>query len=81
MGVSVMSLCLVAIPLAIKVGRRETYANFALALVLALSFYFMMIIVSWLESQPAWRPDLLVWLPNLFFQGLGLFLLARANMR
>lgn len=81
MGVSVLSLCLVAIPLAIKVGRRETYANFALALVLALSFYFLMVIVSWLESKPELRPDLLVWVPNLVYQGLGLVLLAQANHR
>lgn len=81
MGLSVMSLCLVAIPLAIKVGRRETYANFAFALTLALTFYFMMVIVSWLESKPDWRPDLLVWLPNLIFQGAGLVLMARANRR
>ncbi len=65
MGFSVFSMCLVAIPLAIRIGRKETYANFALALGLALSFYFLMVVVSWLESRPALRPDLLIWLPNL----------------
>ncbi len=79
MGMAVLSLSLVALPLAIQVGRKETYANFVLALILALTYYFMMIIVSWLEGKPHLRPDLLVWIPNLIFQSMGLFMLSRAN--
>lgn len=78
---SIFSLAMVAIPLAIKVGRRETYANFALAFALALFFNFLMVVASWTEGNPTWRPDLLLWIPNLLFQAFGLFLLARANAR
>ncbi len=78
---SILSLAMVAIPLAIKVGRKETYANFALAFSLALFFNFLMVITSWVEGNPAWRPDLLLWIPNLVFQGAGMILLGTANNR
>ncbi len=79
MAFSVLSLAMIGIPLGVRVGRKETYANVALALVLAMTYYFLIIAVGWLENEPALRPDLLIWLPNLLFQTLGLWLLARAN--
>ena len=79
MAFSVFSLVLIGIPLGIKVGRKESYANLALALALALVFYLLMIVFTWLEKQPALRPDILIWVPNIIFQGAGLVLLSRAN--
>jgi len=76
---SIISLTLVAVPLAIKVGRKETYANFALAFALALFFNFLMVMATWVEGTPELRPDLLLWIPNLLFQGIGFFLFNRAN--
>ncbi len=79
MAISVLSLGLIAIPLGIKVGQKETYANVALALALALFFYFLMSVVGWLGARPELRPELLIWLPNLVFQGAGLAFLVREN--
>lgn len=79
MAFSVFSLAIFGVPLAIRVGRKETYANLAIALVIAITYYFLIIAVSWLENQHAWRPDLLIWLPNLIFQTLGFWLMHRAN--
>lgn len=79
MAFSTFSLALFGVPLAIQVGRKETYANLAIALVIAMSYYFLMIVVSWLENQPALRPDLLIWLPNILFQGVGWYLIRRAS--
>jgi lipopolysaccharide export system permease protein len=39
MAVSVFSLAVFAIPLGIHVGRTETHANFAIALVIAMAYY------------------------------------------
>jgi len=75
---AVISLTAVGVPLGIKASRSETYANLGLALGLALAYYFIFIIIKLLEETPAARPDLLVWLPNLLFQGLGLALFIRA---
>jgi len=76
---SVFSLAVFGIPLAIQVGRKETYANLGIALVIAMSYYFLLIMVSWLEGKPALRPDLLIWLPNLIFQAVGFWMIYRAS--
>lgn len=79
MAFSVLSLTLIGIPLGIKVSRKETYANLALALALAMGYYFLIIIVGWLEKAPHLRPDLIIWVPNLVFQATGLWLIFRAD--
>lgn len=78
MSFAVLSLILIAIPLGIKLSRAETSANIVLAVALALSFYFIVMTISWLESIPKLRPDMLIWLPNIIFQLLGVLLLKRA---
>lgn len=76
---SVFSLAVFGVPLAIQVGRKETYANLGIALVIAMSYYFLIIMVSWLEEKPSLRPDLLIWLPNLIFQSIGFWMIHRAS--
>jgi len=76
---AVFSLAVFGVPLAIRTGRKESYANLALALVISMTYYFLMVIVSWLEGNVALRPDLLIWLPNIIFQAIGFGLLIRAG--
>jgi Predicted permeases len=71
-AVAVLAFVLVAVPLGIKVSRRETSANLVVAVILALSYYFLSESAKWLEAYPAIRPDLLLWLPNLVFIALGI---------
>ena len=79
LGYSVFALALLGIPLGLKASRTETLANVAIALGLAMSYYVFNVVISWQEYSPDMRPDLLIWLPDICFQALGLFLLARAN--
>ena len=76
-AVSVFSLAILGIPLGIRVSRSETFVNIGIALALALMFYLLMTFVSWIED-PAWRPDILIWLPNVLYQAVGFALLYRA---
>lgn len=76
---SVLSFALVAIPLGIKVSRKETSANLGIGLLLALGYYFVTIMVGWFDNIPALRPDLLMWLPNVAFQGLGLWMFYKVD--
>ena len=48
-----------------------------LALVLAMAFYFSMNMVSLLDKFPELRPDLMLWIPNILFQVIGLVLCYR----
>ena len=76
---SILSMAALAVPLGIKASRSETFANFGIALFLAMSYYLMTVVIGWLEKYPACRPDLLIWLPNILFQVLGGWLLIRSN--
>ena len=79
MAFSVFSLAIFGVPLAIRVGRKENYANLAIALVIALTYYFLIIVISWFEGNRSLRPDLLVWIPNIIFQVLGFIMIRNAN--
>jgi len=81
MSVAVFSFALLGVPLGIKVSRRETSANLGLALLLVLGFYVLTVAIKWLDRHPAWRPDLLIWLPNAIFLGLGLWLFTRIERK
>lgn len=79
MAFSVFALVLIAIPLGIKASRSETYANLGIAIILAIVYYAMIMLVTSFDQRPELMPDLLIWIPNLFFIGLGLYLLKKAN--
>jgi lipopolysaccharide export system permease protein len=79
MAFSVLAFALLAVPLGIKVSRKETSANLGVALALALGYYFATVVAGWFDNRPELRPDLLMWLPNLAFQALGVWLLRRVD--
>ncbi|MDP2136315.1 MAG: LptF/LptG family permease [Candidatus Didemnitutus sp.] len=79
MAFSVLSFALLAIPLGIKVSRKETSANLGIALALAMGYYFATIVVGWFDNKPELRPDLLMWLPNIAFQALGIWMFRRVD--
>jgi len=81
LSLAVFSFALIGVPLGIKVSRRETSANLGLALGLVLGFYLLSVAVASLDKRPELRPDLLMWLPNLLFLGLGLWLFSRIDRR
>jgi len=78
-AVAVLAFAIMAVPLGIRVSRKETSANLGVALLLVMGYYFLTIIVSWLEAKPDLRPDLLMWLPAAFFTGLGVWLFSRVE--
>lgn len=75
-ALSIFTLSLLAVPLAVRVGRSETFVNAVVALIVALS-YFLLTEMAKSEKNP--RPDLLVWLPNLIVIYGAVLLLRRAS--
>ena len=80
-ALAMLSFALIGVPLGIKVSRRETSANLGVAVTLALGYYFLTVMVNWLDRHPEYRPDLLFWIPNLLFFGLALWLFSRVDRR
>jgi lipopolysaccharide export system permease protein len=78
-SLTVLAFALMAVPLGIRLSRRETTANLSVAVGLALSFYLLNECIHWFEKYPALHPDLLLWVPPLAFIALGTWLLARAG--
>ncbi len=79
LSLAVFSFALIGVPLGIKISRRETSANLGLALVLVLGYYLLTVAVKWLDGHPELRPDLLLWLPNVAFLALGVWLYSRID--
>jgi lipopolysaccharide export system permease protein len=80
-ALAVLSLALIGVPLGIKVSRRETSANFAIAVGLTLTYYVMTLAVKVLDRYPEFRPDLLLWVPNIVLLSTGAYLLTRIDRR
>jgi LPS export ABC transporter permease LptF len=62
---------LVGIPLGITAQRRETSIGFALSLLVAVSYIFVIIFASTQAEKPGSYPHLLMWVPNVVFIAVG----------
>lgn len=78
-ALAVFGFALMAIPLGLRVSRQETSANLGVALILVTGYYLLTVWASWLESKPALRPELLLWLPALLCIGTGIWMLRRVD--
>ena len=76
---AVLAFAFVAVPLGIKVSRKETSANLGIAVALVLGYYFLATLTGLLERSPALRPELWVWVPPLAYAAAGLWLFRRVD--
>lgn len=70
---------LLGIPLGMRSRRRESAVGIGISLLLMFFFYFFVILAHSLVDKPNLRPDLIVWFPVLFAEGLGFYLTHRCN--
>lgn len=76
---AVLAFALVAVPLGIKVSRKETSANLGIAVALVLGYYFLDALTGLVENKPALRPELWVWVPPLVYVAAGVWLFRRVD--
>ena len=77
MALSPISFLLIGIPFAIRNRRSETSIGLLLSLFLGFGFYVFLVLTDTMKDQTAFHPEFLVWLPNVLYQGGGLWALAR----
>jgi LPS export ABC transporter permease LptF len=76
------AFALLAVPLAITAHRRETSIGFLFSLVIAFVYFFFIIVASdTLRNNSKAHPELLIWLPNVLFIGLGSWLFWRLSRK
>jgi lipopolysaccharide export system permease protein len=75
------AFCLIAVPLAITAHRKETSIGFLFSLIVAFVYFFFIIMVDTVRSNPKFHPELLIWLPNVIFISLGAYLFHRMSRR
>ncbi len=74
-----IAFVLVALPLGIQTQRREASIGILMSLVLAVFYYFLILFAESFKKSPHLCPEFIVWIPNLIFEGVGLFLLWRQS--
>jgi lipopolysaccharide export system permease protein len=72
---------LLGIPLAIQFHRKETSIGIILSLLVVTFYYLTIILAMGLKNKVGAYPELIIWIPNVFFQILGFYLLHRANFK
>jgi len=80
LGCSPICLAIMALPLSIRVGRRETMLNAGIALCLAMFYFFLVTFLpEALRDFSNLRPALWSWVPNALCTCGGVFMLAKAD--
>ena len=77
LSVSCFAFTLLGIPLGMKSQRKESSIGIGISLLLAFVFYFFIALAESLVGNPEYRPDLIIWIPVVFAELLGFYLLYR----
>ncbi len=64
-ALATIALALMALPLAVTAQRKETSVGFAMSLVLAMTYYFLIFMADLSRHRPELHPAFFVWLPNI----------------
>ncbi len=75
------TFALIGIPLGITAHRQETSAGFGLSLIVAFTYFLIIIVVNTLRDRANFHPEVLIWMPNVIFLLLGGVLFYRLARR
>ena len=76
-----LTFALIGIPLGITAHRQETSAGFGLSLIVAFTYFLIIIVVNTVREKASLHPEALIWLPNVIFLALGGVLFYRLSRR
>jgi LPS export ABC transporter permease LptF len=70
-AMAVFTFVLIGIPLAVTAQRKETSVGIALSLVVAFSYFIIIVLTDNVKHKPSLHPEILIWLPNVLYLTLG----------
>jgi lipopolysaccharide export system permease protein len=73
MAFAILGLVLTVLPLSIQHPRHGIFLNVAIALIICLAYYFLMLFLAFLCKQPGLCSALMIWLPNIVLQFWGIY--------
>lgn len=80
-SVSCITFGLIGVPLGVTAQRRETTAGFVLSLIIAVTYYTMLIVARMMQEDEDKLPHVLVWVPNVLFIALGAVMFWRLSRK
>ncbi len=81
MALSPIAFLLIGIPFGIRTRRSETSVGLLVSVGLAMFFYCFLALADSLKDRPALHSEILVWVPNVFYQLGGLYALYKIERR
>ncbi len=78
-AVGCFSFMLIGIPLGVKSHRKETSAGMLVSLVIVFAYYIFIVVAKALADYPWLHPNLILWIPLVVAQFLGLWLIRRSS--
>jgi lipopolysaccharide export system permease protein len=78
-AVACFTFMLIGIPLGVKSHRKETSIGMVLSLGIVFAYYIFIVVAKALADYPGLHPGLILWLPLVAAQFLGLVLIRRSN--
>ncbi len=78
-AIGCFTFMLVGIPLGVKSHRKETSIGMVMSLAIVFAYYIFIIIAESLADFPDLHPNLMLWLPMIGMQFLGIWLIRRSS--
>jgi lipopolysaccharide export system permease protein len=78
-AIGCFSFMLIGIPLGVKSHRKETSIGRVISLGIVFAYYSFIVLAKSLADYPWLHPNLILWLPMLLAQFLGLWLIKRSS--
>ena len=78
-AVGCFSFMLIGIPLGVKSHRKETSIGMVVSLGIVFAYYLFIVVAKALSDYPWLHPNLILWIPLIVAQFIGLWLIRRSS--
>ncbi len=81
LALSPIAFVLIGLPLSIRISRKENSVGIFVSIILIAIYFAFVYICDSLHTKPEYYPQLLLWIPSVCYQVVGIFLIYRITKR